>query len=464
MQVSNTTKNAYHSNSTHKELKLTFPDLNLTVPHKQIYSESMRLKESIFDGDSIEFVGCISSVFNIQVYGIEEELKNEKIVVSIIAEDTEEIPLFCGYVDSVTLQSNKNYKKITAYDDLYTKANVNVAEWYETLSFPITLFDLRTNLFRFINIEQVPISLPNDGVMIEKQYAPKTLNALNVIKAICQINGAFGIMNRHGKFEYRILAENIVGNVYPSVSLFPAANLFPSNPEVAMAKVQRMAESVKAEVFSFYRSVDFEEYEVKPVDKVTIRQSEDDDGITYGNGINNYIIQGNIFTYGLSEEVLIEIAQKIYNNVKNISYRPFSSQNNGLPFIECGLDAVAYYVTDPTGQSTVRALADGEESNARTFYIFSRELSGIQALTDSYDAEGEEYQTEFLTDLQMQVDLLKRGEATKDYISDYTYDKATIDEMAFGSGGGFGVMSVDSLPATISENIIYLIRGEIVVI
>lgn len=473
MEVSTETKQAYKNNSMHKELTLEFPNLNLKIPHRQIFSESMRLKESIMDSNRVEFVGCISSMFEIQVYGVDAKLKNEFVKVSIKTEETESIPLFQGYVDSAKMQSNKNYKKIVAYDILHNKGDIDVAAWYKSLVFPTTLKNLRDSLFNYIGIEQVEIALPNDGVSIDRQYEPKTLKSLNVIKAICQINGAFGIINRQGKFEYRILAQNIIDAVYPSVSLFPSQGLFPANPEVAEAMAQRIADEVQAEAFSFYRKVDFEEYEVKPVDRITIRQSEEDAGVTYGIGENNYIIQSNIFAYGLSDSVLAQIAKNVYKNVKGVSFRPFKSSNNGLPWVECGLDAVTYYVTDPIGTGVMKLSDSGtEEQNVTSFYVFDRELKGIQALSDSYSAQGDEYQSEFITDLQTQIDTIKKNQETdksyvEDYVSDYTYSQDEIDNMFAnfepGTGGGVNVESVWTLPDNQEENMIYLIRGIVVV-
>ncbi len=473
MEVSTATKLAYKNNSIHKELTLEFPNLGLVIPHRLIQSESMRLKESIMDSNRVEFVGCISSMFEIQVYGVDAKLKNEFVRVSIKTENTESIPLFQGYVDSAQMQSNKNYKKITAYDILHNKGDIDVAAWYESLVFPITLKNLRDSLFNYIGIGQVETALPNDNVSINKQYDPKSLKSLNVIKAICQINGAFGIINRQGKFEYRILAQNIIDAVYPSVSLFPSQGLFPTNPDVAEAMAQRIADEVQAEAFGFYRKVDFQEYEVKPVDKLTIRQSEEDDGVTYGNGDNNYIIQANIFTYGLSDEVLAQIARNVYRNVKGVAFRPFKSSNNGLPWVECGLDAVTYYVTNPTGTGVIKLSDSTEEQNVTSFYVFDRELKGIQALSDSYSAQGDEYQSEFITDLQTQIDTIKKNtgvnvkDYVNDYVGDYTYDKGTIDDMFAnfdpGTGGGLKFEIVNAPPVNGDENTLYGIIGIVTV-
>lgn len=457
MNVSEKTKNAYKMTSVHKTLKVYFPELDFTVPHANIYLDSMKLKESILEKRSMEFVGCIASMFSIKVNSIKDDLKGKKVEVSISTDDTEDIVLFHGIVDSAKKQSNKQIKEIVAYDELYTKGNTEVAAWYKSLKFPITLKDLRDSLFAYIGIEQVDIELPNDSVTIKRQYDPNTLQALAVIKAICQINGAFGIINRENKFEYRIVG-GITKVPYPAETLFPSSNLFPA----ALAKAEKTANEIEAEAFSFYQKVTYEEYEVKPIDKVTIRQTENDAGVTYGTGINNYIIQGNMFTYGLPSATVITIAQRIYDSIGGFSYYPFTSDNNGLPFLECGLDAVSYYMVDYE-QST----KDNIVYTLQYFYILNRELSGIQNLRDSYSAKGEEYQSEFITDLQTQIDIIKRNTQTdvKQYVEDYTYDKDYLDDMfeQLSGGGGINVESVDALPGNPDPDTIYLIQGVVVV-
>lgn len=474
MDVSNAVKTAYHKDTVKKYLSLSFPEIGKEVLGEDVYSESLRLSEKLIDKQSMEFVGCIASMFKISVHGLNYDIKGKKLIVKIWTDGTEEEPvtLFNGIVDSAVSQSNKWNKEITAYDELYTRGNTEVAAWYKSIIFPITLKDFRDSLFGYIGLDQVDASLPNDRVTIKKQYDPNTLQALSVIKAICQINGAFGIVNREGKFEYRILGD-IKQTAYPSMTLFPSTNLFPANPDVAAAVAAKIADDINAEYFAFYRRVDYEEYEVKVIDKVTVRQSEDDPGVTYGSGKNNYIVQGNIFTYGLTAMELTAIAKNIYRSIGGFSYYPFQSENNGLPFIECGLDAVSYYVVDwEKTMSGKNARSGGSDIvyEQRPFYVLSRELSGIQALKDSYSAKGEEYQSEFITDLQTQIDLIKKNQGVnkqdiEDYVGDYTYSQEEIDDMFanFEGGGGFNVESVASLPAIPDENTIYLIQGKVVV-
>lgn len=476
MNVSSNVKTAYQKDTVTKYVSLYFPEIGKGVSGKDIYTESLRLSEKLIDKQSMEFVGCIASMFKISVHGINYDIKGKKITVKIWTDGTEDEPvtLFNGIIDSAVSQSNKWNKEITAYDELYTRGNTEVAAWYKSLVFPITLKDLRDSLFDYVGLEQVETVLPNDSVTIQKQYDPNTLQALSVIKAICQVNGAFGIVNRDGKFEYRILGD-IKQSPYPSGTLFPSLGLFPANPQIATRMAQKLANDIGAEYFSFYRRVDFEEYEVKVIDKVTVRQSEDDPGVTYGSGVNNYIVQGNIFTYGLTSQELTSIAGNIYKSIGGFSYYPFQSENNGLPFIECGLDAVSYYVVDWEKTMAGKKSRSGSSDivyEQRPFYVLNREMSGIQALKDSYSAKGEEYQSEFITDLQTQIDLIKKNQGVdkmyvENYVGDYTYSQDKIDDMFAnfdpGTGSGFNVESVSVLPSNPDPNTIYLIQGKVVV-
>lgn len=468
MNVLEATKSAY-MNSSHKVLKLHFPELELQVENNQIYGESLRLTERLVDGKRFELVGCISSLLEIQINGLVQDVKGKRIEVSITADETEEIPLFHGIVDSAKKQSNKNFKQIIAYDELYTKGNIDVAAWYNSLTFPISQRDFRYSLFAYIGLEQVERDLPNDSMTITKEYVPTTLQAISVIKAICQINGAFGIVNRYGKFEYRILTDFLADDgAYPGTTLYP-----PFYPGIGAVEGEAATE---AKPISFYKKVDYEEYSVKPVEKVTIRQTDSEVGVTYGEGTNNYIIQGNFFTLNKSAEELTSIAQNIYGSIAGVEFVPFSAENSGYPYIEVGKDAVSYYAYDFEASQKART---EDIYTEKMFYVFKRTLSGIQALKDVYSVQGEEYQTEFITDVSTRVEQIKQSLSvevnnqlasniskytyTKDEMAERYYTKQEVEELIKKALEEYW-LSVDELPeGHENTNKWYVVQGETVV-
>lgn len=470
LNVTKKQKQAYNGNSIHKTLRLFFPEINLSITNDKIYESSMKLKESLLEGTNIEFVGCIASQFSIVVYDVPNNLKGLKLEVYIKTDDTAEIPLFKGIVDSAKMQANKKFKDITAYDELYTKGQKDVARWYNSLNFPISLGNLRKSLFSYIGLAQMDVNLPNDDIVIERKFEPKTLKCLTVLKSLCQINGCFGIINRQGKFEYRYI-YNEFEKVYPSVTLFPPFYTVANNSDEG---------SEIANEFAFYRSINYEEYVVKPVQRLQIRESDDDVGITVGNPTGNkYIIQNNMFAYEMPPATLKKMGERIFKKIANISFHPCTTSNNGLPFVEVG-DVVNYALS--TERSAMSRNSSSGSYNVNSFNVMNREITGIQALKDSYTAEGEEEQSEFVTDIQAQIDAIKRGGVNLDdyytkeeadlnmetALADYIpYETAEVDfgEIAdfkiaqMETPTGLDVVSVYTLPSNRASNTLYLIRG-----
>jgi len=468
MQISEELKEKFVDRDGKKLLTLYFPELNLTLEGDHFYDDSMSLEEYLLDGSSIEFVGCLSSAFSIELHDVSASLKGKRIEASITIEgfeDEETIPLFNGYVDSVKTRLEDSWKAITCYDDLYSKASdIDIADWYNTLlptdSSTVTMLNFRNSLFTELGITQEETELPNDDLVIKKEYDPKTLNALKTIKSICQLNGVFGIMNRDGIFEYRGLS-GITYSLNPSEETNPGDETYPG------------VLSDEEESIPLYMDMKYEDFDVYAINKVLLRDSEDDSGVSYGTGTNVYIVQNNMFVYGLSAETKATIARNIYSNVAGFGYKPFDATNVGYPFLEVGT-RINYMVQDYTsGSGTLVEVSS---------FVLNRRLKGIQQLIDSYNAAGEEYQKAFITDLQAQLDTIKRNSVNPD---DY-YTKDDMDTMMSSympletaeeaiteitdtalaqmtQPTTLAVQSVYTLPSTRNANTIYLVQGGIII-
>ena len=362
INVQNTTKQAWLSDRKVNTVTISFPQLSRTYGISDIDCDSFSLKESLCNADSMEFVGCIASSLKVAIYNIPNNVKGKRITVSIKAGNTETIPLFQGIVDSVEIDADSLFKTIVAYDDLYTAGQVDVAQWYANLSLPMTLGAIRASLMSYVGLTEVSgTSLPNDDVTIYRTLEnPDTIQALTVIKSICQLNGACGIINREGKFEYR----------YVQTSIQTSYEL------------------------PFHEKLKYEEFYCNAIQRVQIRDTEEDAGVVTSNSGNKYIVQANMFAYELATDVLQSIASNILAKVNGFTYHPMRSLQNGLPFIEVG-DTIEYNVSS-------------EGYGVDTFLVLSRTLSGIQFCRDTYESRGVQNQSEYISDLQAQVDVLKR--------------------------------------------------------
>ena len=375
LNFSDSDKAKYMTGQYKKEIKLYFPQLSLTVLNDEIYEESFSLQEAIFDGNAeLSVIGCISNRFGIEIRNQGVQLKNKTIQVSIRIDNGSWNRIFTGYVDSVETVRDRSYQKLMCYDALYKYQDKNFFDTYNALTFPVTIKTLRDAIFSFIGISQESTTLVNDGVSIPQTIEDGELAVIDVIRAICQMNGVFGKVDAYGVFKY--VQITLPSEVLPYPSGFYPGELYP------------VAEGSETVYIDKYRdgTLSFEDYELAAITVVTVRDGTSDTEYgQYGNAGNMLLIEGNILCQGLSQATKNTIAQNIFDKVKYCVYRPFSVTNPGLPYIECG-DAIAYYVYDYSSGEPVTIIMGCT--------VMSRYLKGIQWMTDTFEARGDEYQPE----------------------------------------------------------------------
>jgi len=471
LKVGNKVKSAYFDESENKHLVVTFPEINLTLKHSQIKKESMEINEAILDQESIEFVGCIASQFKLQISSIKKKLKGKKIEVSIYTDSTSDKPvkLFSGIVDSDNRTGNKRSKEIIAYDMMYSLADEDVTSWFRTqvaylkMGKKLTVKKFRNDLFVFLGIAQKKRTLANDSFSIKQlvnvvdnneedadEEEQEKIYALDLIKAICQINGVFGIINRNGEMDYRRLGvEDEDDGAYPGVDPDDKTNglYLPFVPGIGVTDI-----ITDSTFYPSYKSVTYEDYDVHGITKVYVRQSEDTKaGYAGSDKKYKYITQGNRFTLGTTTEEKREIATAILNKVQGVTYTPFTAECTGLPFLEVG-DPVQIYVYD-------FEQSDKQKKDVfvlKSFYVLSRTLKGIQSLTDTLTAQGEEKQRRFVSDLGIREDVSTASLKEKTDKQD-----ERIKSLEDAAETGLKVESVTALPASPDANTIYLIQGAV---
>ncbi len=471
LKVWNKVKSAYFDESENKHLVVTFPEINLTLKHSQIKKESMEINEAILDQESIEFVGCIASQFKLQISSIKKKLKGKKIEVSIYTDSTSDKPvmLFSGFVDSDERTGNKRSKEIIAYDMMYSLADEDVTSWFRTqvaylkMGKKLTIKKFRNDLFVFLGIAQKKRTLANDSLFIKQlvnmvdnneedadEEEQEKIYALDLIKAICQINGVFGIINRNGEMDYRRLGvEDEDDGAYPGVDPDDKTNglYLPFVPGIGVTDI-----ITDSTFYPSYKSVTYEDYDVHGITKVYVRQSEDTKaGYAGSDKKYKYIVQGNRFTLGTTKEEKREIATAILNKVQGVTYTPFTAECTGLPFLEVG-DPVQFYVYD-------FEQSDKQKKDVfvlKSFYVLSRTLKGIQSLTDTLTAQGEEKQRRFVSDLGVREDV-----STAALKEQADKQDERIKSLEDAADTGLKVESVTALPASPDANTIYLIQGTV---
>ena len=394
-------KKIFYTGTYFNGYKMHFPDLDLTIDNDTLHSEAVTIKESICDEEDLMLGGCIASSCEFEV---SEILQNDlsglefSTTLEVMDEDGNmalELPMGTYRVNSAALVDDKDYKKIVAYDALYN-ASADVSEWYNAL-FPaeeksvtklqdgkevtlkvveygtVKLKAMRESLLQHLGIPYETQDLINDDLDVEKTVAPAagSLTGATVLKAICTVNGGFGRINRQGKFEVvQLNAMHTIG-LYPSARLFPSKRLYPVSTKSASDDLTKL--SGASDTGPEYRSIRCEEYTTDKITCLNIQTDEEDIGVTVGTDLSNpYLITGNFLLYGKNVEELKKVGSNILDELKGIYYRPVSELKlNTLPYLETGDMIVAE-----------------KEAEKVYSYIFSRTISGIQALVDTYEAKG----------------------------------------------------------------------------
>ena len=352
----------FQEDSIEKQLNITVGDS--TYNNHSFEAENMELTERLCSGKVLRFGCCEASTLKIRFINRDMSIKDMKmdIYMDLKGEEVGQYPFGQYKVSSDKPTANRKYRDIVAYDAMHDIITADVAAWYNTIlpeeDSKVPLKQFRDSFFAHFGIEQEEVALVNDDMIITRTVAPVQLSGKTVITAICEINGCFGHIGRNGRFRYVFLPELKEGT-YP-------------------------AESMR------YIKAEYEDFTTARITKLQIRQEEDDIGCTYGTGDNCYVVQDNFLLYGKSTEELTTIAGKMFSVIKNVWYRPAHVEARGNPCLEVG-DAIRI--------ST-------EHAEIYT-YILKRTLKGIQALRDTYDAEGEQYQKQKVNSVREQIIQLK---------------------------------------------------------
>jgi hypothetical protein len=372
-------KDFYNDTSVSKRMQIQCSDGSV-LNEDDWKGESAELTERLCSESELSFGRCEASTFKLRVRERIIPLAGKKITVSVTLEGAEEAPFMMGVykVDSDVPTADRRYRDIVAYDAMYDILNAEVSGWYNSLTFPMTLRQFRDSFCAYVGVEQEEITLVNDDMTVEKTIDPGELPGKTVIEAICEINGCFGHIGRNGKLRYVVLEQMIEG-LYPADELYPSDDLYPADP-LGTTEVSK----------SMYLSCQYEDFIVQHITKLQIRQEENDIGAIAGNGNNSYIIEDNFLVYGKSAVDLQTIADNVLSVISGVWYRPAQVEARGNPCLEVG-DGILLY----TSRETIYT------------YILQRTLKGIQALRDSYTAEGEEYRTGQVNGLMKSIIQLK---------------------------------------------------------
>lgn len=406
-------KAMFYSSGYYKGYRMVFDDINLTIDNEIIHQESVTITQSICSDEELSLGGCIASGIEFEVSEVmDRDVTGLEFKCYMDVEDAEgsivlTIPMGVYRVDSAKCVDDKDYKKIIAYDALYD-ASVDIADFYNK-TFPgnntLKLSEFRSKILEYFGVEFAGGSFVNDDLEVEKTVEPGqgNLTGTMLLKYICEANGAFGYINRYGKFEEIKISE--AEGLYPEEYLYPTEDLYP----VSGGNAQYIGTDP---AYAQYITTKFEEYETMPITCVTIKSSSDDIGVASDDDESNpYVISSNILFFGKSQEELKKIGENIKNALNVIVYRPNDTTLDGLPYMDPG----DWYSLVKEKESVICP-------------VFSRTLKGIQGLRDTFSAKGNKVRANETTSRDELVQLMGKSLEIKKSIDGLSVDVTDLDK------------------------------------
>lgn len=185
---------------------IEFPDNpEIDVSRTQIEQGSLLLEEILCDKD-IVFGETNATRFEATVYNLVDVAGLKIKIYQTDIDGNNRINLFEGYVDSCKQDKYGYYRKLVAYDAIYSKGNADVAGWWYqfwTTRETAPLKDLRNSLCDWINIRyNAAVNLHNDDFVCSKTANLSSVSFNTVLFWICEIQCTIPHIDRNGVMQF----------------------------------------------------------------------------------------------------------------------------------------------------------------------------------------------------------------------------------------------------------------------
>ena len=193
-------------------------------------------------------------------------------------------------VEKITRPS-KNSCQITAYDRV-SWLDRDLSQWLESLNeWPYTLKTFAQMVCSACNLKFVDSTLPNESWQVQKFTAGK-VTGRKLIQWVGQACGRFCRATPDGRLEFAWYTPK-------DIAITPGGQHF------------------------YYKdSLQREDYQVAPIDKVLLKLTQTDVGASYGDGSNAYVVTGNYLLAAAAHEALVTVAERLWEILKAVSYTP----------------------------------------------------------------------------------------------------------------------------------------------
>lgn len=228
-------------------------------------------------------------------------------------------------------KDGSNKYKVTAYDNV-TKLDIDVSDWLNALTFPVSISSFATQLATKCGLEFAN-SAPINGDYSVQAFTATNVTGRELMKMVAQAAGSFIRANADGNLEYAWYVTNSKLSISPNGSsngfYFKTAKdkedkILHDRQVVRL----RTADGVSERTPYFSGQLAFSDFTVNAIDKVQVKQSDDDVGVIYPadtTGTNALIISTNKLLVTDSDATLRPYVKNLYDRLNNMVYVPCSN-------------------------------------------------------------------------------------------------------------------------------------------
>lgn len=199
---------------------IEFPDNPEIITHNISIESGSLLLEEILCAGNVVFGETNATRFEATVYNLVDVSGLKIKVYQTDIDGQNRKNLFEGYVDSCKQDRDGYYRKLVAYDALYSVGSANVAGWWvqfwssrETA----TLMELRNSLCEWVNMPYfAPTGLHNDNFICTKTATLSSVSFNTMLFWICEIQCTIPQIDREGILQFISLLNQPIINVSES--------------------------------------------------------------------------------------------------------------------------------------------------------------------------------------------------------------------------------------------------------
>jgi len=299
-------------------------------------------------------------------------------------------------------RTKRNSYKVTAYDTM-SKLDADFSGWLHAnqAQFPKTIWQLVQLACQRAGVALASSSLPINGSYSVQAFYADDLTCRQIISWAAEAAGCYAHMNADGKLQFLTYADK--------------RSTVKITPDGASSSTAYYADSLS-----------YEDYTVKAIEKVQIRQSDNDVGVIYPDSTtatNTYAVQGNLLLTTGTEANLKSVAQNLYNVLKNVTYTPCKVSVPSSSGLACGQ---IVHVKDARGREFDTYLMSATISSGKASF----ESVGSASRESSSAVNSQSYKN--LTGKMLEIKTSVDGLEVKasDLTGKYTDLKATVDGLS----------------------------------